>query len=195
MNSKEITSILDRMITETFGELEDWLSRDRDTLKLRTPGEEWSVGEILEHICLADKYLLMLIEKGRRRALKKVDQAAIANKLENYELSDARLEEIGVNDSFEWKPPKHMVPTGTMTLEEIRKELAGQEARLRENLELMKNGEGVLAETAMSVNSLGKLDVYQYIYFLLLHARRHVEQMGKIKEFTQRGQSSQSFQS
>jgi hypothetical protein len=34
----------------------------------------------------------------------------------------------------------------------------------------------------MSVNNLGKLDVYQYLYFLSLHAQRHLQQMNKIEE-------------
>jgi hypothetical protein len=34
----------------------------------------------------------------------------------------------------------------------------------------------------MSVNNLGKLDVYQYIYFLSLHAERHLQQLKKIEE-------------
>lgn len=33
----------------------------------------------------------------------------------------------------------------------------------------------------MTVNNLGKIDVYQYIYFLAMHAQRHVEQMEKIE--------------
>ena len=41
----------------------------------------------------------------------------------------------------------------------------------------MPNGEGVLYQTTMSVNNLGKIDVYEYIYFLARHAQRHLEQM------------------
>jgi hypothetical protein len=29
----------------------------------------------------------------------------------------------------------------------------------------------------MSVNNLGKLNVYEYVYFLAQHARRHLTQM------------------
>jgi hypothetical protein len=41
----------------------------------------------------------------------------------------------------------------------------------------MPNGEGILYKTTMSVNDLGKIDVYQYIYFLAQHAKRHLAQM------------------
>ena len=34
----------------------------------------------------------------------------------------------------------------------------------------------------MTVNDLGKIDVYQYIYFLVKHAERHIVQMLKIEQ-------------
>ena len=53
-------------------------------------------------------------------------------------------------------------------------------------LDQLKNGEGVLHKTTMSVNDLGKIDVYHYIVFLVQHAKRHLVQMDKIKiEFEQ----------
>ena len=33
----------------------------------------------------------------------------------------------------------------------------------------------------MTVNDLGKIDVYQYLYFLAQHAKRHVGQMEKVE--------------
>ena len=41
----------------------------------------------------------------------------------------------------------------------------------------MKNGEGLLGKTTMTVNELGKINVYECIYFLSLHAQRHITQM------------------
>jgi hypothetical protein len=32
----------------------------------------------------------------------------------------------------------------------------------------------------MSVNDLGKIDLYQWLYFLAQHARRHVQQMQEV---------------
>jgi hypothetical protein len=47
------------------------------------------------------------------------------------------------------------------------------------NLESLKNGEGILYKTTMILNNLGKIDVCEYIYFLAQHGRRHVTQMEK----------------
>jgi hypothetical protein len=46
-------------------------------------------------------------------------------------------------------------------------------------LNKIQNGEGVLQTTMMSVNDIGKIDVYSYLYFLAKHAERHVSQMQK----------------
>jgi hypothetical protein len=86
-----------------------------------------------------------------------------------------------VNNSFDWQCPVHMVPSGRMTAEEAWQELEAQKGTLHDNLADLKNGEGVLHKTALSVNGLGRLDVYQYIYFLLLHCRRHIGQMEEIE--------------
>ena len=48
-------------------------------------------------------------------------------------------------------------------------------------LSQIENGEGVLHKTTMSVNGLGKIDVYHYMYFLVQHARRHLLQMENIQ--------------
>jgi hypothetical protein len=34
----------------------------------------------------------------------------------------------------------------------------------------------------MSVNALGRIDLYQWLYFLAQHARRHLQQMASIEE-------------
>jgi hypothetical protein len=39
-----------------------------------------------------------------------------------------------------------------------------------------------LCKTMMSVNNIGKIDVYHYICFLVQHAKRHITQMEKIRD-------------
>jgi DNA-binding Lrp family transcriptional regulator len=80
-----------------------------------------------------------------------------------------------------WNRPEHMIPTGTMSLNEISKNLNSQKNQCLNYLDEMPNGEGVLYRTTMTVNQLGKIDVYQYIYFLAMHITRHLMQMEKIE--------------
>ncbi|OHD62766.1 MAG: hypothetical protein A2176_14805 [Spirochaetes bacterium RBG_13_51_14] len=177
MTASGIISRLRDELDRTFTTLNAWLAEDVSVRKFRSRPDEWSIEEILEHVTLANHYLLILIEKARKKALKNPDPSRIKYELEGYRLTSPRLEEIGVNNSFPWNCPRHMMPTGKKTPDRMQAEMATQETRLRESLSMMQNGEGVLCRTAMSVHSLGRLDVYQYIYFLLMHAQRHIQQM------------------
>ncbi len=97
----------------------------------------------------------------------------------NYTFDSAKLIEIGLHQSFVWIRPEHMEPTGKKPPEEVRHLLKWQLTQCITCLQAMPDGEGVFYKTTMSVNNLGKLDVYQYIYFLVQHARRHLTQMQK----------------
>jgi hypothetical protein len=90
-----------------------------------------------------------------------------------------KLTEVGLHKSFAWIRPEHMEPTGKKPLEEVRSQLKEQVNRCIGNLDRMKNGEGVLYKTTMTVNDLGKIDVYEYIFFLAQHGQRHIMQMQK----------------
>ncbi|WP_223878122.1 DinB family protein [Chryseobacterium vrystaatense] len=70
-----------------------------------------------------------------------------------------------------------MEPKGELNSTEIRNLIILQYHQCLEYLELMKNGEGLLCKTTMTVSELGKINVYEYIYFLSLHSRRHLTQM------------------
>lgn len=71
-----------------------------------------------------------------------------------------------------------MEPKGELKLSEIRSLIAQQYHQCLNYLNIMKDGEGLLYKTTMTVNELGKINVYEYIYFLSLHAQRHLTQMG-----------------
>jgi hypothetical protein len=181
MNTGTLISTLNAKIDEIFNRLYEWFAMDSKLMHHVPDDEEWDIHQVLEHVSLVNHYLLKIITKGKKRALKKNDPALIEQNLSGYRLSDERLEEIGINDSFPWECPAHMIPTGDLSARETRERLRKQEQQCREVVESLSGGEGVLIKTTMSVNDLGKLDVYQYLYFLLLHAQRHLQQMEKIK--------------
>ncbi len=143
----------------------------------RSGPDDWSIDEIIEHVALTNRYLLILIKKGAQKALKKADHIDPGKIMKDYVLTNPQLEQIGVNDSFKWKTPAHMLPGGIRPLGEVLDELKEQKDLILEHISMLANGQGVLHKTWMSVNSLGPLDVYQYIYFLLMHMRRHIQQM------------------
>lgn len=111
-----------------------------------------------------------------------------------YTLSSEAFDQIAKSKSFVWIHPEHMEPKGEMSINTIREKLREQQERCLQNLDKVKNGEGILCLTMMSVNSLGKLDVYQYIYFLALHIDRHIEQLEENRnEFLKTENNNENF--
>jgi len=97
--------------------------------------------------------------------------------IKNYSFNAEKFEKVGEYGAFEWIRPEHMEPKGELNLNEIRSLISQQYHQCLNYLDLMKNGEGLLCKTTMTVNGLGKINVYEYIYFLSLHAQRHITQM------------------
>lgn len=67
-----------------------------------------------------------------------------------------------------------MEPKGEMDLIRVKSLLEREINECKDILFEIKNGEGILYKTTMTVNDLGKIDVYQYVYFLCQHAKRHI---------------------
>jgi hypothetical protein len=183
MTFEHIHTNLKRELIRTFAVMDEWFDKER-TLRCYKPlSGGWSVNEVLEHVMLTSHFLLILIEKGTIKALHKSNGMNTAGLVPaNYALGNAALQEIADPKAFPWQRPEHHQPTGQQTTHEVRREIRNQLDRCLITLDLLPNGEGVLHHTTMSVNGLGKLDVYQYVYFLALHAQRHLRQMEKIEE-------------
>ncbi|MEM7372243.1 MAG: hypothetical protein AAF587_26735 [Bacteroidota bacterium] len=125
-------------------------------------------------------------KKGATKALKNTQKRDLSTELQAYELSPQKLEEIALHKSFPWIRPDHMKPTGTADLAQVQRDFLQHMQTCQAVLDQLPNGEGVLYKTSMSVNDIGKLDVYQYILFLARHAQRHVQQMKHVvKEWEQ----------
>lgn len=179
---KEVIQHISVTLQETFNNVYVWF--DKPTKLQDYPPENggWSITQILEHIGLTNHFLLILIEKGKRKTLKNFHNLDLSHELTSYAFGNKKLEEIGKHLAFEWIRPAHMEPTGAKTLPEVKTELQAQLKQCENALAEMPNGEGVLYKTTMTVNGLGKIDVYEYIYFLAMHAQRHIEQTEKIEE-------------
>lgn len=176
--SKTITYI-DFELSNTLNEYQPWFGLNTEVLCFK-PKEGWSIGQILEHVTLTNHYLLILIRKGERKALDLAGKKDLQTLLETYSCNLHELDAIARHNSFDWIRPEHMEPTGDKDLEEVRLLLEEQLKECRDILFEMNKGEGILYKTTMTVNNLGKIDVYQYIYFLCQHAKRHTTQMQKV---------------
>lgn len=159
-------------IDETFARLDACCALPAGPLHHRPPyPQAWTAAEHLEHVSLANHFLLLTIGKGVAAALRRARTQAIPQGESDLE----RLAPIAEPDSFPWEPPGHMLPTGTRPVAEVRKLLAAQQGECRGLLKRMGSGEGRLCAFRMSVYSLGRLDMYQWFYFLTQHGRWHLE--------------------
>jgi hypothetical protein len=159
-------------LDETFARLEACCVVPAERLLHRPPyADAWNAAEHLEHVSLVNHFLLLTIGKGVAAALRR----ARSQPVPAGESDLARLVPIADPAAFPWEPPGHMIPTGTKPVAEVREILAGQRGRCLELLARMGNGEGRLCSYSMSVNRLGRLDMYQWLFFLVQHGRWHLE--------------------
>lgn len=157
---QEIFSLTDRVFDEPAS-----------TLYFRPDEPDaWNIAEHLEHISLVNHFLLLTIRKGCEKAGKRAKRQAPP--LGESDLS--RLFSIAVPGAFDWPPPPHMVPSGLLDPKEVRETLREQAVESRRLLSGMPDGEGKLCTIRMSVNDLGRLDMYQWLFFLAQHARYHL---------------------
>jgi hypothetical protein len=181
----EIKILLDEIhshLIHTFKTIDTWFDKDETLRHYHPKNGGWTIDEILEHISLTNHFLLILIEKGTRKALQNAKKQDQKTALEYYFFQRDKLTEIGLHRSFPWMRPAHMEPSGSKPISEIRLQLKEQLAQCLHCLDQMPNGEGLLYTTTMTVNDLGKINVYEYIYFLAQHGKRHLMQMERNEE-------------
>ena len=163
----------------TFEAVDTWFEQQEPLRIFRPAHGGWTINEVLEHIFLTNFFLLKLIDKGGKKALDMAQKTDWKREIATYSIEQPQLDQIGMHQSFDWTRPEHMEPKGTHSPEQVRQLLHQQRDICLNWLEQLAEGQGVLHKTTMSVNHLGKIDVYQYIYFLSLHAQRHITQMEK----------------
>lgn len=167
------------MLADTFAALDAWFDAPTDLRRYRPVDGGWTADKILEHTALTNHYLLVLIQKGARKALHQAQTTNLTAELAAYTFQADKLDEVGVLHSFAWVRPEHMEPSGNRPMPEVRQQLRQQLAECNQILTDLRNGEGVLYRTTMSVNNLGKITVYEYVYFLAQHGRRHLMQLAQ----------------
>ena len=163
---------------DTFAQVDAWFDRPASLRAFIPDDQGWTIDEVINHIGLTNQYLLILIEKGAGKALANAQGRDLSVEIATYQFPRERLAAIGTLHAFSWARPAHMEPrTNLRPQQVVRQQLHDQLAQLLRCLGRLAQGEGLLYQTTMSVNELGKLNVYEYVYFLAQHARRHLTQM------------------
>lgn len=181
-NSAAIEAEVLKKIHEATSAVLPWFDADPEMMDWLPQGSGWSISEILAHITLTSHYLLILIKKGEAKALKAKDRREQPPLPDTYELIPEKLAEAGLFQAFAWHRPEHMDPRTHAPEWPIRQRFFEQMHICEETLRQLEGGWGTAVRTTMTVNEIGKLDVYQYIVFLCNHAMRHVMQMESVRE-------------
>jgi DinB superfamily len=184
---------LKRELIRTFAVVDEWFDKPHPLHCYKPQDGGWCAKDVLEHISLASRLLLALIEKGIDKALlKSEDTGALKIAIENYTLMKDGFQGVSQPGTFSWETPEHHLPSGQVELPAIRGQLRDQLHQCLFTLDVLPNGEGALHHMTMSVNDLGELDVYQQLYFLALHTQRHIVQLKKLEtEFISTGIQSE----
>lgn len=165
-------------LNETFDYLDKFFDLSDETRQLRLNEKEWSISEILEHITLTSHFLMITLKQSLDKVLRRAEDLPIPD--DNTGLD--RIVEIGDPDAFDWIRPEHMQPTGQVSNADVRTKMKQQQAECLEILDKIRNGEGNLHRVRMSVQDLGKLNMYEWMYFLIQHAKRHCIEIDRICE-------------
>jgi hypothetical protein len=182
MSIQKTISTIKTNVISGFAELDTWLDRGD---ALENSNGIWTRLMVIEHVMLTNHFLLILIEKGATKAVDRSQSIDLKTVIDSYELDTQLMDEIAKPGVFKWKAPEHMRPAGNIRTDQLRSTLRDQLYRCLVVLDQLQNGEGVNYKLTMSVNNLGKLDMYQYLFFLSLHIHRHLHQLANDAFLTQ----------
>jgi hypothetical protein len=177
MTAAEVHARVAQEISETSAQVLPWFDAPQPARAWLPPQERWSIDEILHHITLTSHYLLILIDKSSQKCLKAKAQGNTLVWPADYTLLPPSLQAAGELDAFSWHRPDHMDPRLHPPTGDVREHFVEQMQRCEAVLASLAGGWGIQHTTMMTVNNLGKLDVYQYLVFLCRHAQRHCQQM------------------
>jgi len=166
-------------LLEAFADVDAWFERPVDERAFQPASRGWTIDQVLEHISLTNHFLMLTLRTAVDKALR---LAALGRPIPAGDSDLRRLDAIGQRGSFAWVRPEHMEPGGRAAPVETRAILRAQRDECLALLERLSHGEGALCQLRMSVHALGRIDLYQWVYFLAQHARRHVQQMGSIAD-------------
>ncbi len=174
---QETICVIREALVHTFDQLDEIFDLNEQVRTYKPVPDQWSIDEILEHITLTSHFLILVIKNSRDKALKRSKTQPIEDAESNLEA----IKRISDPDAFPWVRPEHMEPTGTKPINEVRLTMREQQQECLAALDQLADGQGSLHKVRMSVQNLGKLDIYQWLFFLAQHAQRHLIEIQRIQ--------------
>jgi hypothetical protein len=178
MSHERTVRLVRDALCSIFAQVDSWFDRNDELRRFKPASGGWSVDQVLEHITLTNRFLMLTLRKWVGIA---EHRARRGDAVPEGESDLECMAVIGERGSFGWVRPEHMEPTGLPSSVEVRANLHGQLGECLILLERISRGEGALCRVTMTVNNLGKIDLYQWLYFITQHARRHLQQLAAVE--------------
>ncbi len=141
--------------------------------KFKPAPEKWSVGEVAEHIVLAEGLLFAMVEKAMADKPNAEWETKTKGKTE-------LLERILVNRTGRAQAPEQIVPSGKLSRDEVIAKF--KEVRARTNKFASNFDQPLKDHTADHMFPVfGTLNGYQWLIYVPLHNIRHNQQINEVK--------------
>lgn len=131
----------------------------------------WSVGEVAEHIVLAEALLFGAAKKTLSVPANPAWEEATKGKT-------ARLESILAPRVGKAQAPEAIVPQGGMKLAQVQERFAKQRAEI---VQFTKETNAPLKEHIIDNPFFGPLNGYHWLIYGPLHTMRHIKQIAEVK--------------
>lgn len=138
--------------------------------KFKAAPDRWSVAETLEHIALAEEFILGQVKD-------KIMQSPARAPDRDTAKTDAAVLAMIPDRSHKFQAPPPLVPTGKWTPQETLDHFLKSRA---ETIEFMKTATDLRAHVADSPLGM-PLDGYEWLLFIGAHSERHTKQILEVK--------------
>ena len=126
---------------------------------------------------LANYFLLRIVNKQVNRDMIVAKQAVSRSVALNYSLDMTKLKAMELTGSYVWVPKRYTEPAGYIPLLQLRIALHDQ---MTESLSILNNEQAMQA--IIETHETGKVDALHYLYFLVKHIQRHLEQIRRVQD-------------
>ena len=141
--------------------------------RFKTAPEKWSVGEVAEHIVLAESLLFANVEKA-------MTEKPNPNWEEQTKGKTEFLERILLNRTGKAQAPESIVPSGKLTRDEVisrYKTVRAKTMKFAQTINMPIKDH--TAEHPFKI--FGTLNAYQWLIYVPLHNLRHNQQIAEVK--------------
>lgn len=140
--------------------------------KWKPSRDRWSVGEVAEHLVLAESMIFDKIQGSLKGAPNPDWETKTAGKT-------ALLERVLPTRMGKATAPEDIVPSGKMTREEFRRRFEDERAK---TIQFARTTEAPLKEyTSENPVAFGTLNAYQWLLYIPWHTQRHIKQIEEVK--------------